>query len=699
MAGDPYRYFRIEARELVDQIGQSVLGGEQGPPGPEPMARLMRLAHTLKGAARVVKQPQIAERAHAMEDELQPYRDGAQALPADRVARLLRLVDETAELVAALPPPGAVDPPRPTGVDAAPADGRPAVAPAVAPVVRPDTIDLDELLDAVGEARVRLAPLDRGVATLHRVRRAVELLADQLVAPAPRDEVAARPESGRQRVRSMATQIGADLAALSAVLTRTLEQTDRELHLVRGCAERLRLAPAGTMFAALHRAAHDTAARQGKRVVFETRGGELRLDPQVLSAVHGALVHVVCNAVAHGIEPAADRQARGKPDHGQIVVEVARRGRCVAFAVRDDGRGFDLAAIRRAATAGGHPGTAALGEQDLIGLLLRGGISTAASLSQVSGRGVGLDAVRDVAQRLGGEVAVASEPGLGASVEMVVPLALMALDGLLVEAGGATAVLPLGCVRHAVRLVPDQIVHSASGAAILHDGRAVPFLPLAQALSTPRTPPHHGAPAVAVVLASGATTVAVGVDMVVGVTETVARTVPALAAASPVVAGVVLDSEGNPRLVLDPDGLVGHVGRGAATEAHPATGTPAQPAPVLVIDDSPTTRMLEQSILESAGYQVEVAASAEEALDKARDTRYSLFLVDIEMPGMDGFAFVARTRTDPVLREIPAILVSSRASPEDRARGVQAGACLHVAKNEFNQSELIEHINGLVGRP
>jgi two-component system chemotaxis sensor kinase CheA len=696
VTGDPYRYFRVEARELVEQIGQSVLGCEHGPPGAEPMARLMRLAHTLKGAARVVRQPGIADHAHTMEDELTPYRDGSQSLPADRVARLLALVDGVAELVAALPPA------QPPDGEVAPAQsaalpGSPAPDPV--PALRPDPTDLDELLDAVGEARVRLAPLDQGVTTLHRVRRGVELLARQLVAPAAAGRASARPDTGTQRVRSMATQIGAELGAVAAVLTRTLEQTDRELHLVRTCAERLRLVPASTVFGALHRAAHDTAQRQGKRVVFETRGGDLRLDPRVLSAVYGALVHAVGNAAAHGIEAGPDRRARGKPEHGQIVVEVARRGRRVAFAVRDDGAGFDLAAIRRVAVARGHPGAATLGERELIGLLLRGGISTAQSLSQLSGRGVGLDAVRDVAESLGGEVTVDNEPGLGATVHLMVPASLIALDGLVVAAGGETAVLPLDCVRHAIRLRPEEIVHSGTGHAVLHDGHALPYLALAQALAPLRTPPGDGSAPVAVVLASAGGTVAVGVDRVVGTTESVGRTMPALAPASPVVGGVVLDGEGNPRVVLDPEALVAEARRaGAGTAAGPVPAA-AEIPPVLVIDDSATTRMLEQSILSSAGYRVEVAASGEEALEKARDTRYSLFLVDIEMPGINGYEFVERTRADPVLRGIPAILVSSLASPEDRARGALAGACLHVAKTEFNQSELLQHIRTLIGRP
>jgi two-component system chemotaxis sensor kinase CheA len=177
----------------------------------------------------------------------------------------------------------------------------------------------------------------------------------------------------------------------------------------------------------------------------------------------------------------------------------------------------------------------------------------------------------------------------------------------------------------------------------------------------------------------------------------VVRAVPDLAPRSPIVGGLSLDGRGNPRLVLDPDGMARYAASSASTAVRTSQDHRAKRQPVLVIDDSLTTRMLERSILESAGYDVDVAASAEEALEKTRETAFGLFLVDVEMPGMDGFAFVEHTRTDPALRGIPSILVSSRSSAQDRERGVQAGAVAHVDKGAFSQNELLEHIGKLVG--
>jgi two-component system chemotaxis sensor kinase CheA len=375
-------------------------------------------------------------------------------------------------------------------------------------------------------------------------------------------------------------------------------------------------------------------------------------------------------------------------------VEVERRGTRVVFRCRDDGRGVDLEAVRAAAARRGLlPTGAAAGLDDaaLTALLLRGGISTSTTVTDVSGRGVGLDVVRDVAARLHAEVALRTERGRGTEVEVVVPVSLTALTALHVEASGAVAALPLDAVRSATFLEGGRVVRTAEGSAVAHRGALVPFVPLADVLGRPR-PPGQRRSWSAVVVEAGAGRVVLGADRLVGTAEVVVRPLPAYLGLDPAVAGAALDGEGNPRLVLDPAGLVaGARGRGTYEEE-----APAPRPPVLVVDDSLTTRMLEQSILESAGYEVEVAVSAEEALDKARARRFGLFLVDVEMPGMDGFEFVRVTRAEPRLAAVPAILVTSRSAQEDRERGLAAGASAYVVKGEFDQGRLLATIEELL---
>ena len=264
------------------------------------------------------------------------------------------------------------------------------------------------------------------------------------------------------------------------------------------------------------------------------------------------------------------------------------------------------------------------------------------------------------------------------------------------EDGGTTVTMPLDAVRRCVRLAADEMAAATATARLAHEGEVLPFLPLAVALHA--TPPEEteAGSGVAIVLAADRDTVAIGVDRLAGTTTLVARPLPDLAPAAPVIGSVSIDLDGNPRLVLDAHGLVTEARQesGAARDES-ATATRSR-LPILVVDDSLTTRQLERSILESAGFEVDLAASGEEGLAKARARSYGLYLTDIDMPGIDGFTFVERTRADPALAAVPAILVSSRASAEDRRRGTEAGASAYVVKGEFNQEELLAHIRRLI---
>ncbi|WP_238013186.1 response regulator [Dactylosporangium sp. AC04546] len=679
---DPLRYFRIEARELVDLLSRGVLElrGDTDPAAA--VAALLRHAHTLKGAARVVRQAGLATAAHTVEDVLVPFRDVAEPVPPGDVARLLGLTDEMQALVAAISPPDVGTGPAP---DAAGSPARPEPA---APV-RAAGADVDELLEAVDEAHARFGPLRRQAASVERARRTAEGIAEQL------------RTGGRERAAAYAVRLTGELLTLGRQLAETVEQVERELDDIRGRAERLRLVPVETVLTTLHRAVYDAAGAEGKSVVFAGHGGDLRLDPHVLAQAGNALLHVVRNAVSHGVESEAERRAAGKPAQATVTVDVRRRGRYAAFRCHDDGRGFDLEAVRRQAERRGLvAGGAEADVRELMRLLMRGGISTSSEVTGVSGRGIGLDAVRDLAEQLGGEVSVDTEPGRGTAVELVVPLSLVSLSGLVVLSGGTVAALPLDTVRTCVLMPVVEAAAAAAAGALAHDGQVIPYLPLTLVL--PGEPAANGT-AVAVVLSVGGQALAVGADRLLGTSTLVVRPLPELAPAGPVVTGLSMDADGNPRIVLDPLALAAaaaETGTAGATQhaAQHAAGAPPR-EPILVVDDSLTTRMLERSILESAGYRVDLAASAEEALERIRRRTYALFLVDVDMPGIDGFTFVERTRADPAQRAVPSILVSSRSSAEDRRRGLAAGASAYLVKSEFNQEELLGHIRALAGEP
>ena len=680
MSKDPYKYFRVEARELCAEIGKAVLALEKELPSPARVAHLLRLAHTLKGAARVVRQREIADHAHALEDALAPHRETGGPLSRSSIDEVLVLIDKIDGRVAALDaPPAAAEAPR-TGP-----------LPAEEPrMLRTDVAEVEDLLDGVSEVQSTLVRLHRGLAGFERVRQLAEKLGDALERGV---------SDGGDRRAEQAAGAAADLLHACRNLERGLEgateQMDRQLREVRQGAERMRLVTAAALFTPLERAARDIAAAQGKRVTFEAVGGELRLDSHVLSVVQAALVQMVRNAVAHGIESEAERKLAGKPPAGRVRLEVIRRGRRVAFVCSDDGRGVNFEAVRRIAVAKGlvSGDQSRVGPDVLFERLLAGGISTSGTLSEMAGRGVGLDVVREAKERLGGAIAVRTEAGRGTAVELDVPLSVASLEAIHVAAAGQTYAIPLDAVRSTLRLTARDLAPSARGSTIVHDGRPIPFVPLARAVGDGGAARRQTAATSAVLVEGAGGLAAIGVDSLLSTGSIVLRPLPELCVASAAVAGVMIDGDGSPRLVLDADGLVA-----AATQPVPeVVAVQAARLPILVIDDSLTTRMLEQSILESAGYQVQLAVSAEDGLERAHRERFALFLVDVEMPGMDGFSFIERTQSEPSLRDIPAILVTSRNAPEDLRRGEQVGARGYMVKSDFNQVELLDRIRQLVG--
>jgi len=688
MADDPYRYFRVEAKELLDELTKGALHLDKGVSPASSATEMLRHAHTLKGAARIVRQRKIADHAHAIEEVLDPFRDSSDAMPRDRLDAILGLLDDIGTLIKQLPFPDTV----------ATVTSERSQPETSARTIRAEVGEIDLLLDGVGEAHARLGALQNDLHGIERVRELASYVVSQLAAPRGLEKGHRVNSENSQRLQSVASELLGAVTTFERAVSGDSEQLDRELGDIRDGIERLRLVPVSVLFTDLERAARDAAHAQAKRVVFEGHGGEVRLDVHLLTAAQGALQHIVRNAVVHGIEPEDERRAIGKTSDGHVTLEVVRRGRNVVFACRDDGRGIDLDAVRDSARRKGLlvDDSATLDSSELMRLLLKGGISTSGAVTELSGRGIGLDVVRDFAERAGGEVTVTSETGKGTSVNLEVPLSLASFEALAVESDGITVLIPLDSVVQTVRVDSEEIRASVHSETLTHDGIVYPFLQLSETLSDKTVAPRiHGD--CSVVITSGSSgAVAIGVHRLLGTSNVVVRPLPSFLSVSSIVSGVWLDAEGNPQLVLDSDGLVSRAQR----NEHQVLREADVPSldPILVIDDSLTTRMLEQSILESASYSVEVASSAEEGLVKARSKRYLLFLVDVEMPGMDGFAFIEQTKADPTLRDIPAILVTSRSAPEDLQRGIDVGAGAFVTKGEFDQGKLLERIKELTVR-
>ena len=636
----------MEAQELASQLEAGLLSYDEH---PEVLPELFRFAHTLKGGARVVRREVIADLAHAMEDVLAHHREAATQLGKQEIMELLRIVDAVrSELT---PPEVSM------AANASDGGARGPVGPGDLQTVRIDSTEMDDLAAGVHEASALSAALRAELDGLAQLRK-----------------------------RGISSELAEKVAEQDrrfTTLTGSLELQLRRLGQQLGV---LRLIEASRAFPELERAAHDAAVFTDKQIAFAVRGGGVKLDGHVLSPLRGALLHLVRNAVAHGIETPELRRERGKPEAGCVEVLVERRGARIAFVLRDDGAGIDLPAVRRAAAERGLP----IADDAGFDLIFQPGVSTSSAVSDLSGRGVGLDAVRMTVRKLKGSIEVSSQPGCGTRFEIVVPVSLSSMPALVVGIGARRLLVPLDTIAATVLLVPGNWAARGDGRVLLHEDSALPLHDL-QSLLEPDG--KRKEPRVALVLATSRGRVALAADGLFGTREIIVRPLPGAAGESALVLGTSFDSQGDPELVLDPEGL-GQSARGAERVDEAPRRKSRR---ILVVDDSLTTRMLEQSILEGAGYEVDLASSAQEGLQKAMQDQYGLIVTDVEMPGMNGYEFTAETRRRPELRAIPVIMVSSLGSEESRKRGAEAGISAYIVKGEFDQGAFLGVVREWLG--
>ncbi len=716
---DFQQLFATEAQGRLETLSDQLLELEKTGPTPELVASLFREAHTIKGGAAVVGMSSVARVAHALEDLLEEVRQSRRSVdPAlidavlggiDAIRGLIpRAVageDHEAEALAAeqrlrgslaggAAPPGGPEPATgarpPRAGETAKRDAGPAAAEGAD---QPGTEDAAVTVPAVPVAEdaavtVPAVPVSEGghwsspemvQIPVHRIDELVRLIGEGSAAT---------------------LRLGSALLDLLRRDPSTLgEYRDlvRVLNELQELALRARMVPVMLLAPRLRRAVRDLARETGKQVRFETRGEDAEIDRGVLDRLSDPLLHLVRNAVDHGIETPEERRLRGKPAEGTVRLHAMQLGSEVIIAVSDDGRGIDVDRVREAA---GRSDRAALemDDESALYLIFRSGLSTAARITGVSGRGVGLDAVRASLNAVRGRIEVRSEPGAGTEFRIAVPITMATLRCLVVSAGGQSFAIPL----HSVRAVlgPQPATAVGGRAMTMFDGRPVPVASLASVLGTGN---GSGGPAVVV---SGLTrSHALTVDHLIDQRDVVMKGLGELVPRLPAVAGAGVEPDGSILLVLEAAGLIERARRGgaaAAARAEPADASSEAPprqdaSTVMVVDDALTVRELQRSIFEHAGYRVLVAANGEEALTRMSEERPDLVLTDIEMPVMDGFELTERIRAHPSLSTVPVIILTSRGSDESRRRGLDAGADGYIVKSGFDQNALLSAVERLLG--
>jgi two-component system sensor histidine kinase and response regulator WspE len=762
--------FRAEVEERLASLQAGLLALEGHSAPRQVVGGLFRDAHTVKGSARMLGLSGVLRVSHSMEDLLGALRDGRFGVRRDLVDLLLascdaigralpggELSDEDLEPVvvalaaavdgqdpvvvpvlgavavpaqevpvaepvtvpAAAPaapaaPPAPAGPPAPSAATMTPAQDTTAPARTV-DTVRPgsDSVRVAagkvyDLLDVVGEADLGARRIEQTTTGL------LALAAEQARWAATLRQATLRSASTLPPDVTLALHrlvgAGDELSGAVRSLRELVEGHRGGMALVRDGAMGLAMVPVRRAFAALPRIVRDVAQTTGTSVRLETSGEDVEIDKQVLDGVADALKHLVVNAVDHGCEDAATRLAAGKP--AEAVVRVTARGVAgtVVLEVADDGAGIDEDRVRsKAIELGLLPADTTLAGAPLLELLFAPAFSTADTVTETSGRGVGLDVVRDAVEELGGSVEVRSEPGAGTAFILTLPVTLGVLRCLLTRIGDERYAVPVPGVVESLSL-RDAEVHTLAGATVVvRHGVSIPLLDLGTALGVARA--AGDPPSSALVVRHGGGTgsmVAWAVDRLEGETELVVKDLGEFLGRVPGISGATIDGDGSVVCLLDLRELAERVvGPSPAISAtllprQPRAATPSGAATrrprVLVVEDSVGVRELERVILEGAGYQVETAVDGLDGAARLRDDPADLVLSDVEMPGMDGFALTRTIRRTKGWENVPVIIMTSRGEDHARQAGLEAGCSAYLLKNEFDQEELVSTVRRLVGR-
>lgn len=736
--------FAIEAAELLESLNRELLALERSESPREKqllLKEIFRAAHSLKGGAAVVGLSDVRTLAHELEtifaslqrdelglrpslfDVVYEALDVVQRLvtaggddPADhaevtglaeRIAALVHPDDEpaaipdgeaasTPDVVAAVPPAEPAEAPKPAESADVP---EPLRAPATGlggDTVRITTAKLDQLMAQVGELVVAAAGSQRTAAEVALMARE---LGDHVVRASPQtsvrtDEVS--PDDGLalssllDRVETLRRWTAADARRIHQV-TNGLQEDVR----------RARMLPVATVFETFPRMVRDLARSQGKNVRLDIRGGETDLDRAILEHIKAPLTHLLRNCVDHGIEDPETRVASGKRAEGIIVLSAIERGDMVSIEVADDGRGINVDQVKAIAVEKGAARAeevAEMGRREVLGLIFRSGLSTSRFITSVSGRGVGLDVVRENVEALNGSIEVETDAGRGTKFSLVMPLTVATTRCVLVRSGNETFAVPLSHVVRTIRISPADVQEAEGSKALILPEGPLPLRDLASVLNLEAAPWENGRRHVLIARAAGRAA-ALAVDGVVGIEEAVVKKLPSPLLKVRHVAGVTILGTGEAVLVLNLADVVRTAVRSIEAAGpvarRAADGARSNAVKIVLADDSITTRTLEKNILQSAGYEVRVAVNGADAWRAIQEDMPDAVVSDVQMPVMDGFELTATIRADERCKDLPVILVTSLESEDDRERGMDVGADAYIGKSSFDQEQLLDAVRRL----
>jgi chemosensory pili system protein ChpA (sensor histidine kinase/response regulator) len=740
--------FLDEAKEIIPAVAEAVRRWRSAPADHAPAAELQRHLHTLKGSARMTGLMRLGELAHVLEARINTIDETPAPPPkefdeieerVDRFSLSLERLARGEDILEAEPidvPVAAVfehqkDKPAALAVIAAAAQERserdalpPELREARSALLRVNADSIDRFVNEAGElsiARSRIesemaafrramVDLTESIARMRAQLREIEMASEG----AMQSTLKAKEEHGQafdplefdrfsrmqELTRFLAESLG-DVITLHQGLQKNLDETELAIHaqarLNRELQQGLmgvRLVPLGNLADRFYRVVRQTAKELDKKANLELKGIRTELDRSVLEKITGPFEHLLRNAIAHGIETPAERTRAGKPEIGEISIDAAQRGNEVVLTIADDGAGLNFARIREKAVEGGLlAADVELPEPQLAQFIFMSGFSTAAEVTQVSGRGVGMDVVKNEITSLGGRVEIVSSRGRGTTFTITLPLTLAVTQAVMLRAGPTVYAVPSVMIEQVQEYKAQPYAEVAARGAIEWKGNRYPLhslLPLLGEIDTPT--PLRQIPVL--LLKSGVQRAAIRVDEIIGNREVVVKTIGPQLSRLAGIAGATVLGNGQVVLILNPVQLV-HREHPAMQPARAAASAPAlvvdekSGAPlVMVVDDSLTVRKITGRMLTREGFEVATAKDGVDALQQLQDLRPDCILLDVEMPRMDGFEFARNVRADPGTKAIPIIMITSRTADKHRNHALEIGVNEYMGK-PYQEDQLL----------
>ncbi|MBD2496110.1 hybrid sensor histidine kinase/response regulator [Nostoc sp. FACHB-280] len=726
--------FKMEVTTQVVVLNNCLLALETNPDPKSELAALMRAAHCIKGAARIVQIEPAVTLAHVMEDCFSAAQVGKVNLTADDIDVLLQGVDMLQNIATNAELQQGNQPQIQSLVNAianiSTTVNIPAIVPAldilqpppqsevrqpealVSPqnqTVRVSTDNLNRLMGLAGETIVSSKWLESFTESFVQVRsNQIELSKlivklQELVSDRPLDKHLQEHLSTVHQKTSECTRLISDrqteLESFSQRSGNLAHRLYRELIVTRMC-------PFTEGWQGFPRMVRDLARQLGKRVNLEIKGQHTLVDRDILERLEACLTQILRNAVDHGIESPPERIAQGKPEAGTIGIEVVHRAGMLFITISDDGRGIDLEFLRQEVVKKQLVNAdiaMQLTEAELMEFLLLPGFSTTQTITEISGRGVGLDIVHNTVREVGGTVRAVSQPGTGMSFYLQLPLTLSIVRTLLVEIADEPYAFGLTRINQVLMLSPSEIAMSENRPFFWLNHQPVELISARQVFELPLPTANPDSLAV-VVISDRLHHYGLVVDRFIGEYTLVVRPLDSRLGKIPNISAAALMDNGNPVLIIDVEDLVRSmtkvVASGQLSQVNQSTQQTLSRTHkrILVVDDSITVREMERKLLENHHYQVDVAVNGMDGWNALRTSDYDLVITDIDMPRMNGFELTSQIKTHPQLKNIPVIIVSYKDRQEDRIQGLEAGADYYLTKSSFHDDTLLQAVIDLIGQ-